>query len=121
MISKETLKLNTKRLKSTVEFRTSLFMGSLKITRLSVWILKLIQLIFLKDCFSGSYDLKCRENNTGDATDLTFYMKHCMSIGNICEMTGYQPYDGKYCWDGTETVPWYTNATRTLASEEYFK
>ncbi|XP_045446709.1 sodium- and chloride-dependent glycine transporter 1-like [Melitaea cinxia] len=72
------------------------------------------------NCFSGSYDQKCRENNTGDATDLTFYMRHCMSIGNICEITGYQPYDGNYCWDGNETVPWYTNVTRILASEEYF-
>ncbi|XP_022130715.2 sodium- and chloride-dependent glycine transporter 2 [Pieris rapae] len=71
-------------------------------------------------CYSGEYDSRCRENNTGSAADLTYYMRKCMSIEDICIMTGYKPYNDKYCMDGSETVPWYTNATRILASEEYY-
>lgn len=48
-------------------------------------------------------------------------MRTCMSIADICRRTGYQPYDNKYCLDGTEIIPWYTNANRVLASEEYYK
>ncbi|KAG6453582.1 sodium- and chloride-dependent glycine transporter 1 [Manduca sexta] len=71
-------------------------------------------------CYSGEYDQRCRENNTGAATDLTFYLRQCMSIGDICELTGFQRFDGKSCWNGTETIPWYTNVTRVLASQEYY-
>ncbi|CAK1546241.1 unnamed protein product [Leptosia nina] len=71
-------------------------------------------------CYSGEYDAGCRENNTGLATDLTYYMRKCMSIADVCTMTGLQPYDGKYCFDGETTVPWYSNATRILASEQYY-
>ncbi|XP_026737204.1 creatine transporter-like [Trichoplusia ni] len=72
-------------------------------------------------CYSGEYDKACRENNTGAASDLTYYMRQCMSIGQICMDTGFLPYDGNYCMNVTETVPWYSNATRILASEEYYK
>ncbi|PZC76099.1 hypothetical protein B5X24_HaOG205123 [Helicoverpa armigera] len=71
-------------------------------------------------CYSGEYDSDCRVNNVGLATDLTYYMRECMSIGQICIDTGFQPYDGLYCLNGTETVPWYSNVTRTLAAEEYY-
>nr|XP_026484287.1 sodium- and chloride-dependent glycine transporter 1-like [Vanessa tameamea] len=71
-------------------------------------------------CYSGSYDKECRMNNTGESSDLTYYLRKCMSIDEICRMTGFEPYDGKYCWNGNETVPWYTNVTRRLASEEYY-
>lgn len=75
----------------------------------------------LSVCYSGVYDQDCRINNTGESTDLTFYLKKCQSIGDICTMTGFKPYDGKYCLDGSEQIPWYTNVTRTLAAEEYYK
>ncbi|CAH0605739.1 unnamed protein product [Chrysodeixis includens] len=71
-------------------------------------------------CYSGEYDRTCRENNTGAATDLTYYLRQCMSIGQICTDTGFLPYDGNFCMNVTETVPWYSNATRILASEEYY-
>ncbi|KAF9409986.1 hypothetical protein HW555_010805 [Spodoptera exigua] len=71
-------------------------------------------------CYSGKYDNHCRENNTGAASDLTYYLRKCISIGDICELTGFQPYDGTQCLNGTEPIPWYTNANRILASEEYY-
>ncbi|XP_034830023.1 sodium-dependent proline transporter-like [Maniola hyperantus] len=71
-------------------------------------------------CYSGAYDKACRVNNTGDAADLTYYMRRCMSIGEICQMTGLEPYDGKNCWNGTEIIPWFNNVNRVLASEEYY-
>ncbi|XP_075971849.1 sodium- and chloride-dependent glycine transporter 1-like [Anticarsia gemmatalis] len=71
-------------------------------------------------CYSGEYDRLCRENNTGAVTDLTYYLRRCVAIGDICIDTGFEPYNGLYCLNGTETVPWYTNVTRTLASEEYY-
>ncbi|CAB3239469.1 unnamed protein product [Arctia plantaginis] len=72
------------------------------------------------NCFSGEYDRLCRENNTGDSTDLTYYQQHCVSIGTICIETGFQPYDGKNCLNGSEVIPWFKNVTRILAAEEYF-
>ncbi|XP_061710897.1 sodium- and chloride-dependent glycine transporter 1-like [Cydia pomonella] len=73
-------------------------------------------------CYSGSYDTECkiRGNNSGLATDLTYFERDCISIGDICERTGYQPYDGFSCLNGTEAIPWYSNITRVLASEEYY-
>ncbi|XP_028044072.1 sodium- and chloride-dependent glycine transporter 1-like [Bombyx mandarina] len=71
-------------------------------------------------CYSGEYDRVCRENNTGNYTDLTFFMRQCMSIGEICERSGFGPLDDKYCLDGIDQVPWYSNITRVLASEEYY-
>ncbi|KPJ03392.1 Sodium- and chloride-dependent glycine transporter 2 [Papilio xuthus] len=32
----------------------------------------------------------------------------------------YEPYDGRYCLNGTETIPWYSNVRRTIAAEEYY-
>ncbi|XP_045494070.1 sodium- and chloride-dependent glycine transporter 1-like [Colias croceus] len=71
-------------------------------------------------CYSGKYDSECRENNTGLASDLTYYLRDCMSIGDICTLSGFKPYDGKQCLDGNETIPWYTNVTRIIAAEEYY-
>ncbi|XP_072939826.1 sodium- and chloride-dependent glycine transporter 1-like isoform X1 [Epargyreus clarus] len=71
-------------------------------------------------CYSGSYDAACRENNTGTADDLTFFLRQCMSIGDICEMTGFDRYDGLHCLRDGEKIPWYKNVTRTLAAEEYY-
>ncbi|CAK1599056.1 unnamed protein product [Parnassius mnemosyne] len=71
-------------------------------------------------CYSGIYDAECRINNTGDASDLTYYMRQCKSIGEICLSSGFEPYDGKYCLNGTETIPWYTNIRRVIAAEEYY-
>ncbi|XP_041970740.1 sodium- and chloride-dependent glycine transporter 1-like [Aricia agestis] len=71
-------------------------------------------------CYSGQYDADCRENNTGLATDLTYYLRQCMPIGDICQMNGFTPYDALYCQDGDNLIPWYTNVTRTLAAEEYY-
>lgn len=73
-------------------------------------------------CYSGFYDNKCRTNNTGSSSDLTFYMKKCMSIADICTLSGMTPNNNVTCKspDG-KTVPWYKNVTRVLASEEYFK
>lgn len=48
-------------------------------------------------------------------------MRQCMSIGEICERSGFEPLDDKYCLDGNDQVPWYSNITRVLASEEYYK
>lgn len=72
-------------------------------------------------CYSGEYDKACRVNNTGNWTDQTYYLRQCMTIGEICTTTGFEPFDGQFCWDGTQTIPWYTNVTRTLAAEEYYK
>ncbi|XP_045534883.1 sodium- and chloride-dependent glycine transporter 1 [Papilio machaon] len=71
-------------------------------------------------CYSGFYDAQCRVNNTGDSTDLTYYLRRCISIGEICMSTGFEPYDGRYCLNGTETIPWYSNVKRTIAAEEYY-
>ncbi|CAH0725352.1 unnamed protein product, partial [Brenthis ino] len=71
-------------------------------------------------CYSGAYDKECRINNTGDASDLTYYLRRCMSIGDICQSVGLEPYDGKSCLNGTETVSWYSNVNRILATQEYF-
>ncbi|XP_032513127.2 sodium- and chloride-dependent glycine transporter 1-like [Danaus plexippus] len=71
-------------------------------------------------CYSGAYDSECRVNNTGNYTDLTYYLQKCISIGEICQLTGFEPYDGSSCWTGNETIPWYRNVNRTLASEEYY-
>ncbi|KOB66318.1 Transporter, partial [Operophtera brumata] len=69
---------------------------------------------------SGEYDKICRENNTGLASDLTYYLKNCTSIADICTSTGFQPLNAQYCLDGDVQIPWYTNVTRTLAAEEYY-
>ncbi|KAJ2952014.1 hypothetical protein O0L34_g4274 [Tuta absoluta] len=73
-------------------------------------------------CYSGSYDSACRVNNTGQASDLTYFRRNCTTIGEICTITGFQPYNGTHCWvEGNSTViPWYKNVTRVLASEEYY-
>ncbi|XP_050667309.1 sodium- and chloride-dependent glycine transporter 1-like [Leptidea sinapis] len=71
-------------------------------------------------CYSTGYDLACRENNTGAFTDLTYYMKNCMTVGDVCKSIGLEPFDGTYCSDGDSLVPWRTNITRVLASEEYY-
>ncbi|XP_068631391.1 sodium- and chloride-dependent glycine transporter 1-like [Battus philenor] len=72
-------------------------------------------------CYSGIYDAQCRVNNTGNSTsDLTYYMRRCMSIGEICLNTGFEPYDGRHCLNGTEIVPWYTNVRRIIAAEQYY-
>lgn len=44
-----------------------------------------------------------------------------MSIGDICVLSGFQPNDGLTCLNGTEAIPWYSNVTRVLAAEEYYK
>ncbi|VVC91962.1 unnamed protein product [Leptidea sinapis] len=51
-------------------------------------------------CYSTGYDLACRENNTGAFTDLTYYMKNCMTVGDVCKSIGLDPFDGTYCSDG---------------------
>ncbi|KAG7308272.1 hypothetical protein JYU34_006957 [Plutella xylostella] len=71
-------------------------------------------------CYSGSYDKKCRESNTGSSADLTYYLRKCMTIAEICTLQGLAPADGKHCLNGTNRVPWYSNITRVLASEEYY-
>ncbi|XP_049870093.1 sodium- and chloride-dependent glycine transporter 1-like isoform X1 [Pectinophora gossypiella] len=71
-------------------------------------------------CYSGSYDKGCRENNTGAMTDRTFFRRTCVSIGEICTITNFQPLNGTHCLNNTEPIVWYTGVTRTLASEEYY-
>ncbi|CAG9134117.1 unnamed protein product [Plutella xylostella] len=71
-------------------------------------------------CYSGSYDKDCRVNNTGSSSDLTFYLKTCMSVGDICVMSGREPLNGTHCDLDGEPVNWYSNITRVLASEEYY-
>ncbi|XP_073943260.1 sodium- and chloride-dependent glycine transporter 1-like [Choristoneura fumiferana] len=73
-------------------------------------------------CYSGSYDQACRllGNNSGLATDLTYFERDCVAIGDVCIRSGFQPYDGRHCLDGDDLVPWYSNITRILAAEEYY-
>lgn len=77
--------------------------------------------MFYLDCYSGSYDKHCRENNTNEATDLTWWSQNCTKIGEICIRTGFEPHNGTHCMDNGIPVNWYTNVTRILASEEFFK
>lgn len=72
------------------------------------------------NCYSGEYDRNCRVDNNGTSADLTYYLQDCISIGQICIDTGFQPNDGSTCLNGTEPVPWYINVNRTLAAEEYY-
>ncbi|XP_052753527.1 sodium- and chloride-dependent glycine transporter 1-like [Galleria mellonella] len=72
-------------------------------------------------CYSGSYDKNCRSKNFTGSETQTYYLRTCMSIADICKSTGFQPYDDKFCLNSTnDRIPWYTNATRILASEEYY-
>ncbi|KAJ8727719.1 hypothetical protein PYW07_001838 [Mythimna separata] len=71
-------------------------------------------------CYSGDYDRVCRENNTGAATDQTYFLRRCMEIGQICTGIGFEPYDGSFCLDGDVKIPWYRNVTRVIAAEEYY-
>ncbi|CAH0407507.1 unnamed protein product [Chilo suppressalis] len=72
-------------------------------------------------CYSGEYDRNCRSQNFTGSETKTYYLKSCISIGTICEMTGFQSLNETHCADGPDrVVTWYTNVTRILASEEYY-
>ncbi|KAL4706921.1 hypothetical protein ACJJTC_012380 [Scirpophaga incertulas] len=73
-----------------------------------------------KFCYSGDYDLNCREDGGIGNDTMTWYLGKCISIGQICTDMGYQPYNESHCNDGTTEFPWYTNVTRILASQEYY-
>ncbi|XP_053603370.1 sodium- and chloride-dependent glycine transporter 1-like [Plodia interpunctella] len=71
-------------------------------------------------CYSGIYDQDCRSRNFTGVETQTYFMRDCFSIGEICTITGFQPYNESSCLNGTEIIPWYTNVTRIMASEEYY-
>ncbi|KAL0882612.1 hypothetical protein ABMA27_001049, partial [Loxostege sticticalis] len=72
------------------------------------------------NCYSGAYDKACREQNFTGIETLTYFRRNCTAIGEICLGNGFQPLNATHCLDGTDVIPWYTNVTRTLASEQYF-
>ncbi|XP_013184652.2 sodium- and chloride-dependent glycine transporter 1 isoform X1 [Amyelois transitella] len=71
-------------------------------------------------CYSGTYDKDCRSRNYTGVETQTFFMRQCVSIGEICTITGFQPGNETHCLDGGQPILWYTNVTRVLASEEYY-
>ncbi|KAM3967329.1 LOW QUALITY PROTEIN: sodium- and chloride-dependent glycine transporter 1 [Aphomia sociella] len=71
-------------------------------------------------CYSGFYDKECRSMNYTGYETRTYYLGDCISIGEICKLTGFQPHNDTHCLNGTVQIPWYTNVTRILAAEEYY-
>ncbi|XP_063824362.1 sodium- and chloride-dependent glycine transporter 1-like [Ostrinia nubilalis] len=71
-------------------------------------------------CYSGAYDRDCRAQNLTGYHVETYYRGNCTAIGQICLQTGSQPFNATHCLEGNVEIPWYTNVTRILASEQYF-
>ncbi|CAG9794967.1 unnamed protein product [Diatraea saccharalis] len=71
-------------------------------------------------CYSGEYDRNCRSQNFTGSETKTYYLQDCISIGEICTMSGFQPLNETHCVNGTVPVEWYTGITRVLASQEYY-
>lgn len=79
-------------------------------------------LLFDKGCYSGVEDQFCKQNNTGTASDMIFWLRRCMTIADICQSKQFTSHNGTYCFNSTssEYVAVPSVIHRVLASEEYY-
>ncbi|XP_077288856.1 sodium- and chloride-dependent glycine transporter 1-like [Arctopsyche grandis] len=77
------------------------------------------------NCYSGSYENDCKENNPGTHMDQVYYNKTCTTVEDICEkFLHLKPIlgDNQQCMDEDtgNTILWRKTLKRVLASEEYY-